>query len=205
MPRWLPTNAPNRLRGMNMSTIAVGVIAGRVSLVSTCLCRLAAVLLNQPRGRLLAEAAAGLQHVHHQQAERGRDRHVDEEQRERASRERPQVRQLAELHDPVRERREHQRDHDEEQHAQEHLPERVAAAWSRATAPPAAAAARTCRRPGRWSRRRPRAPGRAGCGLRVGYRCLLPRICLVHPGEPALWPIRAPPASPAAGPAAQPG
>ena len=33
--RWLPTNAPNRLRGMNMSTTAMGVIPGP-ALFSTC-------------------------------------------------------------------------------------------------------------------------------------------------------------------------
>jgi hypothetical protein len=33
--RWLPTNAPNRLRGMNMSTTAAGVTGGRSALFST--------------------------------------------------------------------------------------------------------------------------------------------------------------------------
>jgi len=51
---------------------------------------------------------------------------LSEEQRERAARERPEVRQFTELHDAARQRGEHQRDHDEEQHAQEDLAERVA-------------------------------------------------------------------------------
>ena len=89
MLRWLPTNAPNRLRGMNMSTIVAGVIAGRSALVSTCCCAWPLYCCDQPRGGLLVEAAARLQHVHHQQPERRRDRHVEEEQRERAAGERP--------------------------------------------------------------------------------------------------------------------
>jgi hypothetical protein len=90
------------------------------------LLRLPAVFLDELRGGPLVETAARLQHVHHQEPEHHGDRHVGEEQRERRAGERPEVRQLAELHDAVRQRREHQRDHHEEQHAQEDLAERIA-------------------------------------------------------------------------------
>ncbi len=53
---------------------------------------LAAVLLHQAGRRRLLQSPARIEQVHHDQAERGRNRHVDEEQRERAAGQRPEVR-----------------------------------------------------------------------------------------------------------------
>ena len=85
----------------------------------------AAVLLQQLFPGLGCHRSAGLDHVHHDDAERHRDRHVQEEEHESAHRKRPERREMIELGDAHGQRREHQRDHHEEQHAQEDLPDRV--------------------------------------------------------------------------------
>ena len=110
---------------MNMSTTPDGVIAGRASLVATCLPACELYSCTRRCGGLRVHAPAWIQDVHHQQAERRRNRHVGEEQREGPARERPEVGQLAELHDATGQRCEDQRDDHEEQHPQEDLAERV--------------------------------------------------------------------------------
>ena len=85
----------------------------------------AAVLLEELGPGLGRHRRAGLDHVHHHDAEGHGDRHVQEEEHEGAHRERPERREVVELGDAHRERGEDERDDHEEQHAQEDLPDRV--------------------------------------------------------------------------------
>ena len=85
----------------------------------------AAVLLEELGPGLGRQRSAGLDHVHHDEAERHGDRHVQEEQHEGAHRERTERREVLELGDAHGERREDERDDHEEQHPQEDLPDRV--------------------------------------------------------------------------------
>ena len=170
--RWLPTNAPNRLRGMNMSTTAAGEMAGRAALVRRACCAWPLYSCTSRVEVSSSSRSPGCSDVHHHQAERRGDHHVREEQRERAAGERPEVRELAELHHAVRERREHERDHDEEQHAQEDLPERVEQRRGEPLRALRATPARSCaERQHHGARRVRRARGRAGCGSRGVRRC----------------------------------
>ena len=89
------------------------------------LLRRAAVFLEEACAGLGIHGGARLEDIHHDEAERHRDRHVQEKQGKGADRERAELPQALELRDAHGERGEHERDDDEEQHAQEDLPERV--------------------------------------------------------------------------------
>ena len=123
--RSLPTKAPNRFRGMNISTIAIGVTSGCPARFATCCAAAPPYSSQQLVPGLGRHRGAGLDHVHHDEAERHGDRHVQEEEHESPHRERPERREMVELGDAHGERREDERDDHEEQHPQEDLPDRV--------------------------------------------------------------------------------
>ena len=140
---------------MNISTIAIGVIVGLRRALRDRAPRRAAVFLEQLRPGLGLHGGARLEHVHHDEAERHGDRHVQEEQREGADRERTELPEALELRDAHGERGEHERDHDEEQHPQEDLAERIEHVGRELCALPAGGPG-THRRARASRRRRPR-------------------------------------------------